>query len=113
MPNLSQIKRQRILDFLGTLREEHTDDKSIRAFAEIENQLLDKKYGLVWEEHEEAVDAMLRTNIPVLIEDAGKKIVASIGDNYNFILEGDNLQSLYLLEKTHKDKIDVIYIDPC
>ena len=112
MPNLSQIKRQRILDFLGTLREEHTDDKSIRAFAEIENQLLDKKYGLVWEEHEEAVDAMLRTNIPVLIEDAGKKIVASIGDNYNFILEGDNLQSLYLLEKTHKDKIDVIYIDP-
>lgn len=31
---------------------------------------------------------------------------------YNFILEGDNLQSLYLLEKTHKGLIDVIYIDP-
>jgi adenine-specific DNA-methyltransferase len=30
----------------------------------------------------------------------------------NFLLEGDNLVSLQLLEKTHKGKIDVIYIDP-
>ena len=29
-----------------------------------------------------------------------------------FLLEGDNLHSLYLLEKTHRGKIDVIYIDP-
>ena len=28
------------------------------------------------------------------------------------MLEGDNLHSLHLLEKTHKGKIDVIYIDP-
>ena len=31
---------------------------------------------------------------------------------YNFILEGDNLHSLRLLEKTHAGRIDVIYIDP-
>lgn len=31
---------------------------------------------------------------------------------YNFILEGDNLHSLRLLEKTHRGKIDYIYIDP-
>ena len=31
---------------------------------------------------------------------------------YNFLLEGDNLHSLRLLEKTHKGKIDLIYIDP-
>ena len=37
MPNLSQITRQRMLDFLGTLRKTHIDDDSIRAFAEIEN----------------------------------------------------------------------------
>lgn len=48
MPNLSQIKRQRMLDFLETLRKEHTDDESIRAFTEIENYLRDKRYGLVW-----------------------------------------------------------------
>ena len=35
-----------------------------------------------------------------------------MGGGYNFLLEGDNLHSLYLLEKTHKGKIDVIYIDP-
>lgn len=30
----------------------------------------------------------------------------------NFLIEGDNLASLKLLEKTHKSKIDLIYIDP-
>ena len=33
-------------------------------------------------------------------------------NGYNFLLQGDNLHSLYLLEKTHKSKIDIIYIDP-
>ena len=51
MPNLSQIKRQLMLDFLETLKKEHTDDEFIRVFTEIENQLRDRKYGLVWEEH--------------------------------------------------------------
>ncbi len=110
--NLSQIKRQRMLDFLETLRKEHTDDDSIRAFTEIENHIRDKKYGLVWEEHEEVVDVKLRTHIPVFAEDTEKKITASENGKYNFILEGDNLQSLYLLQKTHKRLIDVIYIDP-
>lgn len=112
MPNLSQIKRQRMLDFLETLRKEHTDDESIRAFTEIENHLRDKKYGLVWEEHEESVDVKIRTHIPVFTEDVDKKITASADGVYNFILEGDNLQSLYLLEKTHCGRIDMIYIDP-
>lgn len=112
MPNLSQIKRQRMLDFLGTLRKTHIDDDSIRAFAEIENQLLNKKYGLVWEEHSESVDSMLLDNIPIFAEVKDRKITSGESSKYNFILEGDNLQCLYLLEKTHKGKIDVIYIDP-
>ncbi len=112
MPNLSQIKRQRMLDFLETLKKEHTDDESICAFTEIENQLRDKKYGLVWEEHSERVDEMLEENIPIFTEDTDKKITASANGAYNFILEGDNLQSLYLLEKTHRGAIDLIYIDP-
>ena len=110
--NLSQLKRQRMLDFLDTLRKEHTDDESIRAFAEIENHIREKKYGLVWEEHEEGVDVKLRTHIPVFTEVSKKKIAKSPDGAYNFILEGDNLQSLYLLEKTHKGRIDAIYIDP-
>lgn len=39
--------------------------------------------------------------------------IKAIDENaYNFLLEGDNLHSLKLLEKTHAGKIDVIYIDP-
>jgi len=34
------------------------------------------------------------------------------GGQMNFLIEGDNLASLKLLEKTHKGKIDLIYIDP-
>ena len=55
---------------------------------------------------------MMINNIPVFTEDADKKIVSEPELPYNFLLEGDNLHSLKLLEKTHKGKIDVIYIDP-
>jgi adenine-specific DNA-methyltransferase len=110
--NLSKIKRDRMLEFLETLKQQHTDDESIRAFSELNNHLLEKKYGLVWEEHTELVDKMLEEKIPVFCEDKERKIVSDSEAMYNFIIEGDNLQSLYLLEKTHKEKIDVIYIDP-
>ncbi len=112
MANLSKEKRDRMIGFLEHLKREHMDDESIRAFTEIENHLRDKKYGLVWEEHSERIDEMLDENIPIFSEDTDRKITCDIDVGYNFILEGDNLQSLYLLEKTHKGLIDVIYIDP-
>lgn len=46
------------------------------------------------------------------MEEEKRKITAKKNEAYNFLLEGDNLHSLKLLEKTHKGKIDVIYIDP-
>ncbi len=113
MPNLSQIKRQRMLDFLAQIKEEHKDDDAMLiALGEIESELNAKKYGLVWEQHEEAVDVKMRTHIPVFKEDMDREIAAAAGEVYNFLLEGDNLHSLRLLEKTHKGKVDVIYIDP-
>ena len=113
MANLSQIKRQRMLEFLQHLREEHKDDDNILiAIGEIETELNAKKYGLVWEQHEEAVDVMMRNAIPVFTEVPEREITAVPGGAYNFLLEGDNLHSLRLLEKTHKGRIDVIYIDP-
>ena len=102
-----------MLKFLETLKEQHSDDESLIAINQIENELTSKKYGLVWEEHEEEVDVKMRTHIPVFTEVEAKEIVgASESEQYNFLLEGDNLHSLKLLEKTHKGKIDVIYIDP-
>ena len=101
-----------MLAFLEDLKKEHSDDALIKAFNEIENHLKEKKYGLVWEEHEEEVDIKLRENIPILIEDQERKLVKDKNFPYNFLIEGDNLQALYLLQKTHKNKIDCIYIDP-
>ena len=113
MANLSQQKRQRMLEFLQTIREEHKDDDDVLiAIGEIESELNAKKYGLVWEQHEEAVDVQMRDNIPVFTECADKEIFAAPGEKFNFLLEGDNLHSLRLLEKTHLGKIDLIYIDP-
>lgn len=113
MANLSQIKREKMLAFLEALKEQHDDDESLMAINQIEKELTSKKYGLVWEEHEEEVDVKMQTHIPVFTEVKEKEIVGD-SDNAecNFLLEGDNLHSLKLLEKTHKGKIDVIYIDP-
>lgn len=113
MPNLSQKKRKRMLEFLEKIKEEHkNDDEMLIALGEIESELNAKKYGLVWEEHEEKVDVQMRTHIPVFTEVKEREISAAPEKPYNFLLEGDNLHSLYLLEKTHKGAIDLIYIDP-
>ena len=64
--NISKQKRERMMQFLSKLKEEHKDDDSMLiALGEIEAELNAKKYGLVWEEHEEAVDVMMKDNIPV------------------------------------------------
>ena len=112
MANLSQQRREKMLAFLETLKEQHTDDDSLIALGEIEKELKSKKYGLVWEEHEEAVDVQMKTQIPVFTEVKEREICTDENGAYNFLLEGDNLHSLYLLEKTHKSSIEVIYIDP-
>lgn len=112
MANISKIKRDRMISFLDELKKTHSDDASIGAFNEIENFLNEKKFGLVWEEHTEQVDEMLESNIPVLCEDSERRLCKDESSPWNFIIEGDNLQALYLLEKTHKGKVDCIYIDP-
>jgi site-specific DNA-methyltransferase (adenine-specific) len=94
------------------LKETNNYDENIRAITKIENALNEKNYGLVWEEHSEKVDEELVHNIPIFVEDENRKITANEDEPYNFLLEGDNLHSLKLLEKTHRGKIDVIYIDP-
>jgi len=113
MANLSREKRLKMLEFLNTIRKEHNDDTSLISINEIETELTSKKYGLVWEQHEERVDREMITKVPVFREVNEREIKSDIDLNeFNFLLEGDNLHSLKLLEKTHKGKIDVIYIDP-
>ena len=112
MANVTKLKRDEMIKFLEELKKTHTDDSSIRAFNEIENALTEKKFGLVFEEHTEEVDQRILNEIPIFCTDETRKICKDKKLPYNFIIEGDNLQALYLLEKTHRGKIDCIYIDP-
>ena len=112
MANLSKMRRDRLIAYIEKLKQEHSDDESIILFNELENALTEKRYGLVFEEHTEEVDDLLRENVPVLTADPGRRLCTDPELPWNFIIEGDNLQALYLLEKTHKGKVDCIYIDP-
>lgn len=109
--NLSKIRREKMLSTISDIKKNITDENMLNNLSLIENELTKKKYGLIWEEHEERVDKELETKIPTF-EDIKDKQIKYNNSKYNFLLEGDNLHSLYLLEKTHKNKIDVIYIDP-
>ncbi|WP_296880061.1 site-specific DNA-methyltransferase [Thomasclavelia sp.] len=110
--NLSKVKREKLLSKLELLKQQIDDEDMKATLNEVETELTKKKYGLVWEEHSEEVDEQMKSNIPIFIEDKDKEIVSDESLPFNFLLEGDNLHSLKLLEKTHKGKIDVIYIDP-
>lgn len=115
--NLSKKKRDNMLSFLKELKKKMEDKEDLRKLIEIERTLQEKKYGLIWEEHKEKIDEILERNIPILREIENKKFTnpVKIGggvDSFNYLIEGDNLHSLKILEKTHRGKIDVIYIDP-
>ena len=54
MANLSQQRRERMLDFLEKIKSKNKDDEdALLSIGEIENELTEKKYGLVWEVHSE------------------------------------------------------------
>ena len=110
--NLSLKRRNDLIKTLNYLKTKVTSNEMLSKINLIEEELTKKKYGLLWEEHEERVDQELKTKIPVFIEDKEKEIVLDKNKNINFLIEGDNLHSLYMLEKTHKNSIDMIYIDP-
>ena len=72
-----------------------------------------KKYGLVWEDKPEDIEARLTDELPVLTEVKEREIISDNADAPNHILiEGDNLEALTTLAYTHAGKVDVIYIDP-
>lgn len=115
--NISKEKREKtvekincIKNYIATAPQNNNTAQLLTYIAEIEKDIKLKKYGLVFEEHREGIDELLKTHIPILTED--KDLFIKNGGQTNFIIEGDNLASLQLLEKTHKGKIDLIYIDP-
>lgn len=112
--NISKERREQLLSKIGELstflKQSNASSEMTAYLAELENELKRQKFGLVFEEHKEEIDEVLETNTPILAED--KSLFINNGGQMNFLIEGDNLAALMLLEKTHKGKIDIIYIDP-
>jgi len=83
-----------------------------------------KKYGLVWDKKnsQEMLDAFVNwenvpenftpKQFPVLKEVKNKEIENDKNKPVNLLIEGDNYHSLAVLNFTHQNKVDVIYIDP-
>ncbi|WP_392420083.1 MULTISPECIES: site-specific DNA-methyltransferase [Capnocytophaga] len=72
----------------------------------------DTKYGLVWEQYSEAVIEDCLRKTPILVEDTSKEIITHISQEAHMLIEGDNYHALCVLNQTHRQKIDLIYIDP-
>lgn len=115
--NISKQKREDLLNKIKEIRnyiaaapQDENTGNLLSYLSDLEKDVNGKKYGLVFEEHREEIDEVLDTHTPVLTED--KDLFIDNGGQMNFLIEGDNLASLKLLEKTHKGKIDFVFIDP-
>lgn len=114
--NISKQKREDLLtkikeirSFVAAAPQDENTGNLLSYLTELEKDVNGKKYGLVFEEHSEEIDEVLDTHTPVLTED--KDLFLDNDGQMSFLIEGDNLASLKLLKKTHKGKIDLIYIE--
>ncbi len=93
--NFEKMTKEELIDYINSLNEDQNG-----------------KYGLVWDKEKEPEKIVVDCDklIPILCEDESKRINNNGIDN--ILIEGDNFHSLSVLNYTHKESIDVIYIDP-
>jgi adenine-specific DNA-methyltransferase len=93
--DFSKMTKEELIDYINGLNEQNNG-----------------KYGLVWDREKEPEKIVVDCdkNIPILKEIKKKEI--SNGGQNNILIEGDNFHALSVLNYTHKEAIDVIYIDP-
>lgn len=93
--------------------DDFTKEELIKLLHKQDEELAIKKYGLTWDSEKEPEQVVLdcENNLPILKRIADKEIKTDDSD-YNILIEGDNYHALTVLNYTHKEKVDVIYIDP-
>lgn len=94
--NFNEMTKEELIAYINSMNEDKTG-----------------KYGLVWDREKEPEQIVVECDkqIPVLKEIVDKSISGNNG-KYNILIEGDNFHSLSVLNYTHKEAIDIIYIDP-
>ncbi|MDD4151312.1 MAG: site-specific DNA-methyltransferase [Candidatus Gracilibacteria bacterium] len=108
---------EHLKDLIHDLKGNKSDElnEKIRELEqELENLKNTKKYGLVWDSEKEHEQVVLdcQTKLPILKEEKTRKIINDNSGDSNLLIEGDNYHALQVLNYTHKEAIDVIYIDP-
>lgn len=90
-----EMTKEELIDYINSLNENQNG-----------------KYGLVWDKEKEPEQIVVDCDrfIPIL-KSENKMNLDNNGEN-NILIEGDNFHSLSVLNYTHKESIDVIYIDP-
>ncbi|MFK5938855.1 MAG: site-specific DNA-methyltransferase [Sulfurimonas sp.] len=93
--------------------EEYGKEELIKIIQQQEAELKYKKYGLVWDAEREPEQVVLdcENSLPILKHITSKTINTCDSED-NILIEGDNYHALSVLNYTHKEKIDIIYIDP-
>lgn len=70
------------------------------------------KYGLNWDkEKQEEITKKIEHYIP-LVKEISDKEIKKISNTNNILIKGENYYSLFILNYTHQEQIDIIYIDP-
>jgi len=93
--NFDEMTKEELIDYIKSLNEEHNG-----------------KYGLIWDKEKEPEQIVVECDkfIPILEEVKEKHI--GDGKRDNLLIEGDNFHALSVLNYTHRECIDAIYIDP-
>jgi len=101
------------MDKISKEQEMLNEIERLQRQLEIANNRVKKaKYGLVWMEVPEAFEEESENQMPILDEVKEKAINNEDGKPTHILIEGDNYHALTCLNYTHKEKIDLIYIDP-
>ncbi len=115
--NISKIKRERLLTEVKELRQAinqmasgEVRDKLNTYCDDLEEDLQERKYGLVFEHHREKIQEILEQSSPYLVEDEDLRI--SRGGREHILIEGENYAALSLLQEKYKEGIDLCIIDP-
>jgi len=90
---------------------DYSKDELIDKITELEQR---KKYGLVWDEEREPekVVTQCKNELPVLKEVKSKELQNDPDKPTHILIEGDNYHALSVLNYTHQNAIDLIFIDP-
>jgi adenine-specific DNA-methyltransferase len=99
---MKEEKPAKLLKEIELLREEIEKYKKLQ----------DNGFGMVWENKPEDVVEECKSKIPVLEEVSSRRIITNPEKPINLVIEGDNYHSLSVLNYTHREKVDLIYIDP-